>query len=198
MTATVLLVRHASHDRLGRVLCGRMGGVVLSDQGRREAEALGRRLADRSLAAVYSSPLERTRETAEALAAPHGLTPELDPDLNEVDVGVWSGRPFDELSSEADWVRWNNARNETRAPGGEAMVEVQARVTRALERLRDRHAGQTVAVVSHGDVIKTAVAVALGLPLDGLQRFEISPASVSTLVVGDWGMKVHDLNGVYA
>ncbi|NEX92533.1 histidine phosphatase family protein [Caulobacter sp. 17J65-9] len=197
MTATVLLVRHASHDRLGRVLCGRMAGVILSDQGRREAQALGRRLADRELAAVYSSPLERTRETAEALAAPHGLTPELDPDLNEVDVGDWAGRAFDDLAG-PEWDRWNQARSGARAPGGEAMTEVQARVARALARLRDRHPGQTVAVVSHGDVIKAAVATALQLSLDGLQRFDIAPASVSTLVVGDWGMKVHDLNGVCA
>nr|WP_276208690.1 histidine phosphatase family protein [Caulobacter sp. 17J65-9] len=191
------MVRHASHDRLGRVLCGRMAGVILSDQGRREAQALGRRLADRELAAVYSSPLERTRETAEALAAPHGLTPELDPDLNEVDVGDWAGRAFDDLAG-PEWDRWNQARSGARAPGGEAMTEVQARVARALARLRDRHPGQTVAVVSHGDVIKAAVATALQLSLDGLQRFDIAPASVSTLVVGDWGMKVHDLNGVCA
>nr|WP_255500835.1 histidine phosphatase family protein [Caulobacter sp. 17J80-11] len=192
-----MLVRHASHDRLGRVLCGRMAGVTLSDQGRREAQALGRRLADRDLAAVYSSPLERTRETAEALAAPHGLTPQLDPDLNEVDVGDWAGRAFDELAG-PEWDLWNQARAGARAPGGEAMTEVQARVARALGRLRDRHPNQTVAVVSHGDVIKAAVATALQLSLDGLQRFDIAPASVSTLVVGDWGMKVHDLNGVCA
>ena len=176
MTATVLLVRHASHDRLGRVLCGRMGGVVLSDQGRREADALGRRLAERALAAVYSSPLERTRETAEAVAAPHGLVPEVDPDLNEVDVGDWSGRAFADLRGEPEWAAWNSARAEARAPGGEAMAEVQLRVARVLERLRERHAGQTVAVVSHGDVIKTAVAAALDLPLDGLHRFDIAPA----------------------
>lgn len=198
MTVTMLLVRHASHDRLGRVLCGRMGGVTLSEQGRREAEALGRRLAGRDLAAIYSSPLERTRETAQALAAPHGLAPEVDPDLDEVDVGAWAGRAFDELSGEPGWDLWNRARATARAPGGEAMADVQARVARCLERLRRRHAGQTVAAVSHGDVIKAAVAAALGLSLDGLHRFEIAPASVSTLVVGDWGMKVHDLNGVCA
>ena len=196
MTTVVLMVRHASHDRLDRMLCGRMEGVHLSGQGLQEAEALGRRLAVRKMAAVYCSPLDRARQTADPIAHGQGLTVEVDPDLNEIDFGAWTGKPFDELRADPDWPIWNSERGTAQPPGGESMRACQARAVRTLDRLRERHPDQQVALVSHGDVIKTAIAHVLGLPLGHYDRFEVAPASVSTVVIGDWGAKVHTLNEV--
>ncbi|MHB8283261.1 MAG: histidine phosphatase family protein [Caulobacteraceae bacterium] len=194
MTVVVMMVRHGSHDRLGKVLCGRMPGVELSAQGHAEAEALGRRLAGQRLAAVYASPLERAAQTAAPIAAAHDLSVTTDADLMELDVGAWTGETFEALHADPAWAVWNRARGVARTPGGESMLDGQVRASAFLYRMLDRHAGGVVAAVSHGDVIKAALALVMGLSLDQHDRFEISPASVSTIVMGDWGAKIHSLN----
>ena len=194
MTTTVFLVRHATHDRLNRILCGRMPGVTLGAEGRAQAAALPARLRREPIVAVYASPLERTRDTAQPLADGLRLDVQVMDALNEIDVGAWSGRTFDDLRDDPLWTRWNTARNVTRPPGGEMMLEAQVRIVGAIEHLRATHPEQSVALVSHGDVIKAALAYYLGLALDAILRFDISPASVSTLVVGDWGAKILSMN----
>jgi broad specificity phosphatase PhoE len=194
VTTTVFLVRHGAHDRLGKVLCGRMQGVTLSHEGRREAEALAARLRSEALEAVYSSPLERTRETADPIAAAAGATVSPDDDLLEIDFGHWTGKTFDQLHGDPAWTAWNTARVLARPPGGESMAEVQARLWRWLERTRARHPAGRVAAVTHGDVIKALAAHVLGFSMDQHHRLEVSTASVTTLVAGDWGMKVTGLN----
>ena len=190
----LVLLRHASHDRLGSVLCGRMPGVTLSEAGRREADALAVALARHRFAAVLSSPLERAVETAAAIAASQALAVEVEEDLNELDLGAWAGMRFEKLRGDPAWNVWNSARSHARPPGGETMTEVQARMTRCIERLRRRYAGRTVALVSHADVIKAALSHALGLSVDFHARFEIAPASRSVLIAGEWGLKVHSIN----
>lgn len=194
MTTTVFLVRHGSHDRLGKVLCGRMDGVSLSHRGRAESEALARRLAGEDLAAVYASPLARTLETAAPIAEAAGLAPVADEDLLEIDFGVWTGKPFDALGRDPEWPVWNSARSLARPPGGESMLEVQARLKRWLDRVRARHPDGRIAAVTHSDVIKALAAHALGFSLDQHGRLEVSPASVSVLAAGDWGVKLMSLN----
>ena len=194
MTTTLFLVRHAAHDRLNRILCGRMPDVTLGAPGRAQAERLAERLARETIAAVYASPLERARETAAPIAERLKLDVQPMDALNEIDVGAWSGRALEDLREDPLWKRWNTARSVTRPPGGETMLEAQARAVGAIERLCAAHPEQGVALVSHGDVIKAALAYHLGLPLDAVLRFEISPASVSTLVVGDWGAMVFSIN----
>ena len=194
MTTTVFFVRHATHDWLNRILCGRMPGVTLGAEGRAQAAALAVRLQREPIAAVYASPLERARETAQPLAEGLRLDVQIRDALNEIDVGAWSGRTFDDLRDDPHWTRWNTARNVTRPPGGETMLEAQVRIVSAIERLCAAHPEQSVALVSHGDVIKAALAYYLGLTLDAILRFDISPASVSTLVVGDWGAKILSMN----
>jgi probable phosphoglycerate mutase len=196
VTTTVFLVRHGSHDRLGRILCGRMNGVSLSERGREEARAAARRLAAEELAAVYSSPLERTQETAELVAEAAGLPVEIAPDLTEIDFGAWTGSEFAALADDPGWMRWNATRTRARAPGGETLPEVQTRLVRWLDEACRRHPAERIAAVSHGDPIKTLLAHAIGLPLGNLDRLEISPASVSVLLAGDWGMRVASVNEV--
>ena len=200
MTTTFHLVRHGSHDRLDRVLCGRMAGVTLGEEGREQAQKIAARLSTpsggQSLAAVYASPLERTRETAEPIAQASGAPLQVLDALTEIDVGDWSGRTWDELRPDPAWALWNTQRSLARPPGGESMLEVQARVMGAMADLRARHPDAAVAVVSHSDVVKLIVAYHLGLPIDAHGRIEIGPASLSTLVVGDWGARLQTLNDV--
>lgn len=196
MTTTVFLVRHGSHDRLGKVLCGRMDGVSLSEDGKAEAARTAERLAGENLSALYVSPMDRARETAEPIAAATGLEPRQEPDINEIDFGAWSGKRFEELHGDPQWDVWNRDRSHARAPGGEAIWEVQSRAVRWIERIVAEHPEQAVCAVSHGDVIKSLLCHALGLSLDFTQRFEVSPASVSVIAAGDWGLKVHSINEV--
>jgi len=198
METIFILIRHGSHDRLGSVLCGRMAGVTLSRQGLAEADALADRLSGQHLTAVLSSPLERAVETATPIAERQGLPLTIEPALNELDLGAWSGKRFEELHRDPAWELWNRARSHGRpTPGdtpGESMAEAQTRIAALLDRLRRANPGGTLALVSHGDIIKAALAHAMGLPLDFHGRFEISPASRSVLIAGDWGLKVHSIN----
>lgn len=193
---TVLLVRHATHDRVDRVLCGRMPDVCLGPGGMADARRLAERLAVEPIRAVHSSPLERTRQTAEALAERLDLPVRMAPELLEIDFGDWTGRTFEELESDPAWRLWNAARSRARAPGGETMAEVQARVVTYIESLRARHAGECVVLVSHGDVLRAALLHCLRMSIDDYHRLEISPASVSAIVTWGGGAKVLAMNEV--
>ncbi|MGY2048074.1 histidine phosphatase family protein [Methylobacterium sp. JK268] len=194
MTTTFFLVRHGAHGHLDRTLCGRMPGVSLGEEGQAQARAVAARLAREGLGAVYASPLERAQETAAPIAAAAGLDLRTLPALNEIDFGAWSGRSFEDLRGDPRWRYWNSARHVTRPPGGETILEAQSRVVAALEELRARHGEARLALVSHADIIKLVLTFALGLPPDAMGRFEVSPASVSTVVLGDWGAKVESIN----
>lgn len=198
MTTTFFLVRHASHDRVGTVLCGRIPGVTLGDLGKMQARSLAERFANENVACICSSPLERAVETAEPIAARLGRPLEQSEGITEIDLGSWSGKSFDDLSGDPRWHAWNSSRSTSRPPEGETMLEAQARVVRAMEQWRNVYAGRSVILVSHSDVIKAALLYYLGMPIDAYSRFEISPASISTLVVGDWGSMVLRMNEVIA
>lgn len=199
MATTVFLVRHAAHDRVDSVLCGRMPGVGLGEDGRWQAEALARRFAEgRRVDAVWTSPMERARETAAPIAGRLGLLAWDSDALCEIDFGAWTGASFDDLRDDPRWRRWNEARGGERPPGGESMAEAQARAMGEVERAREEHPGGRVVLVSHGDVIKAALAGVLGLSLDAHARFEIAPASVSALAVWDGGGKVLSMNEAVA
>jgi probable phosphoglycerate mutase len=189
-----LLVRHASHDVLGKRLVGRRPGVHLSEAGFREAQELAQRLASAHLGALYSSPLERARETAEAIALPHLLQVRTLPALQEFDFGSWTGSTFDELAELERWQHFNRFRSGTRAPEGEHMLDVQARMVTLLERLQVEHGSALVALVGHGDPLRALLAYYLGMPLDLVQRLEIAPASVSVLELEPHGARVLGLN----
>jgi probable phosphoglycerate mutase len=196
VTTTVFLVRHGSTDHLGHRISGRMDGVALNGAGREEAQRAALRLAGERLEALYTSPIQRTQETARAISAATGLEPQVDEALLEIDFGDWTGAEFGALDGDADWRAWNETRASARTPGGESMGEVLARWRGFLEATRRRHPDARVAAVSHGDVIKTVVADVMGFSIDRHMAFEISPGSVSTLVAGDWGMKMLSINEV--
>jgi broad specificity phosphatase PhoE len=190
-----LLIRHGQHDAIGRYLAGQASGLHLNDEGRAQVHALVGALHDVLLAAVVSSPLERTRETAEPIARDHGLDLMLVDDIIEFGVGAWTGTAFPELDGTADWRRFNDLRSLTRPPGGELMVEVQARAVAALLRLHEQFPSATVAVVFHGDVIRAVLLYALGMPIDFLNRLEVSPGRISIMDVDPSGVRVLQVNG---
>jgi broad specificity phosphatase PhoE len=198
VAATIFLVRHAAHDRVDRVLCGRMPGVGLGEAGRRQAEALARRFARESAGAVWTSPLDRARETAAPIADRLGLPVRTSDGLSEIEFGAWTGQAFAALRDDPRWRRWNEARGNERPPAGESMAEAQARAMAAVERACAEHPDGRVVLISHGDVIKAVLAGVLGLPLDAHARFEISPASVSALAMWDGGGKVLSMNETVA
>jgi len=191
---TFLLVRHGETDAVGRSIMGWAPGWHLNENGRRQAERLGARLAELPIRAIYTSPLERAVETAQAIAGHHGLAPQTDPDFGEFHAGEWQGISLEDLGKRDDWRRFNTIRSLTRAPGGEIAVETQARVVRKLHALAGRHDRETVAVVSHGDPLRAGIAYFLGIPLDMLLRFEVHPASLSVVELGEWGSKVLCVN----
>lgn len=192
---TFLLIRHASHDWLGRRLAGRTPGVHLSERGMQEAVDLACRLGEYPIRALYSSPLERAQQTAAPIAERLGLEVRTSHAILELDFGDWTGKPIDELRQDPRFTYFNSFRSGTPIPGGEAMQAVQARVTQEMHRLAREHPDEWVALVSHGDVIKSAAAFYLGVPLDLFQRIEISPASVTAIELNEWGPRVLCVNG---
>lgn len=192
-----LLVRHAAHDNVGAFLAGRKPGIHLGTAGREQAKQLAERLKREPIRAIYTSPCERTRETADAIATLCGLPePSIAEGLNEIDFGSWSGRTFDDLNEDWAFRRWNEVRSLSRTPAGESMLDVQLRVLRHMEKVAAAAEEDTVALVTHADVIKAAVSYYLGLPVDAWPRLEISPASITTLVVSEWGAKLTSMNEV--
>lgn len=183
----VLFVRHGQTPTTGKVLPGRARGLQLADRGVEQAAAAGRRIAalqdgKRSVAAVYASPLERTRETAAPIAKALGLRVRTAKGLIECDFGEWTGRPLKELSKRPEWRTVQRNPSGFRFPGGESFTEMQTRITGEIDRLRAAHPGETVVAVSHADPIKAAVAHALGIHLDLFQRVVVSPCSVSAVL----------------
>jgi probable phosphoglycerate mutase len=184
------LVRHAAHARQGEGLIGRTKGVGLGEEGRRQLAWLSRRLADVRFAAACCGPLERAVLTAEALADSVTVAAELD----ELDYGDWTGRRIDELAGDPLWRAWNGFRAGTRIPGGETMLEVQARAVGLIDRLREAHPAGRVLLVSHGDVIRAVLLYHLGLSPDLWARIEVDPGSLSVLAVEPWGARLLRLN----
>ncbi|GEO97190.1 phosphoglycerate mutase [Kocuria turfanensis] len=174
-------MRHGETPTTGKVLPGRAPGLHLSDHGRAQAEQVAERLAGVPVDAVLTSPLERTRETAEPTEARTGRTAVVDPGLLECDFGEWTGAELSRLSRLTAWSTVQRAPSTFRFPGGESFPEMQARMVGAVDRARAEHEGGVVVCFSHADPIKAALAHALGTHLDLFQRIVVSPCSVSAI-----------------
>ena len=195
---TVFLVRHGAHDLLGHRVAGRMPGVSLNGEGREQARRAGERLRREGVAALYASPLDRARETAAPIGAALGLPVGEAPGLTELDYGTWTGAALADLDGDPAWRAWNEDRAASRIPGGETMGEVADRACAAIEAWRLSHPGATVAVATHGDVVKAVLCRILGLSFDRVHAFEVAPGSLTSLVAWEGGAKLLTLNEVPA
>jgi broad specificity phosphatase PhoE len=192
--ATFYLIRHALTDVTGKAIAGPVPGLHLNEQGREQAFELARKLAQKGITRICSSPLDRARETAQPLADQLNMPVEILESLTDLFPGEWTGKTFQELQEDPRFRVFNDFRSGTRVPGGELMLEAQSRMVSELLALRDRHRGETIAVVSHADPIRAALAFFLGMPLDFYCRIEISPASYTRLELEDWGPLVSGIN----
>jgi probable phosphoglycerate mutase len=171
--------------------------VHLSDEGRKQAEQAARRLARLPrVAAIYSSPLERARETAAPIAKLRGLTVNVERALSDLDVGTWTGMSLARVRRRREWTTVQRHPSGFAFPEGESFAEMQARMTTALAELVARHRGATIVAVSHADPIKAVAAQAVGAPLDVFQRIVIGPASITAIAYSDHGPLVLTLNSV--
>lgn len=192
--ATFYLIRHASTDLVGNALAGWTPGVSLNEEGRAAAGGLAWKLLGRGITRIYSSPLERALETAGPVAKELGLKVEVRESLGEVRFGEWTGKSIRELEHDPRWRLFNRYRSGTRAPGGELLLESQARMVHELECLRGRYPDETIAAVSHADPVRAVLAYFAGIPIDLCHRIEISPASFSVLELSDTGARVLKVN----
>ena len=193
---TFLFVRHAVTAHTGARLTGWMPDVHLSERGREQARAVGDRLAGVPLKGVYSSPIERTVETARAIAVRHQLKVETRQGLGEVQYGGWTNRPLKALARTKLWQKVQRFPSAARFPGGETLRETQARALTEVEAIAEEHRRGVVCCVSHADVIKLIVAHYLGVHIDLFQRIAISPASMTAIALYDSGPMVLCINAV--
>ncbi|WP_394215291.1 MSMEG_4193 family putative phosphomutase [Brachybacterium vulturis] len=190
--ATVLLVRHGrTTANATGLLAGRTAGVSLDRLGRDQARLTGGRIAGVPVVGVVSSPLQRCTETARAIVDRQRAAPpsSVDPDLTECDYGQWQGRRLSDLATEELWPMVQSQPSAVVFPGGESLAGMQARSVAAIRRhdaaVEAEHGpGAVWVAVSHGDIIKSILADALGMHLDLFQRLEAGPASVSIVSYG--------------
>ncbi len=192
---TVLLIRHGENDwSQSDRLAGRTPDVHLNEYGRRQVEALGQRLAAVKLSAIYASPLERTVETAQAIARHHQQDVQIRAGLIEVDYGEWTGLAVKHLVKTPLWPVIQLYPSGAVFPSGESMASMQARMVQEINALVACHPGETIAVVGHADPLKAAVAYYLGMPFDLFQRLIINTASLTTLNFTPLGLRVVGVN----
>ncbi|HJE50422.1 MAG TPA: MSMEG_4193 family putative phosphomutase [Tessaracoccus flavescens] len=176
----VVLIRHGrSTANADGVLAGRAPGVALDETGREQARTLRSLLAGVDVAAAYTSPIQRCRETAELAGFPDATV--LD-EVSECHYGEWTGAKLADLVSTQLWTDVQERPSQVSFPGGESMRDMFDRTAAALTSIAERHgAGDTVVIFSHGDPIKAMLAHALGLDRDDFQRLHVNPASVSVV-----------------
>jgi broad specificity phosphatase PhoE len=178
---TFLLVRHATCKQMYERLNGRTEDAPLEPAGWVEARELARRLAELPVSDILASPRERAQQTAEVIAAPHGVRPQTSVELDEVDFGSWSGETFAALESDPRWHDWNRDREHTRAPGGESMQDVQHRTLKLLRTLEEHSGDACIVLVSHAEVIRSVLLYMEHRSLDRYGEIPLPPASVATV-----------------
>jgi broad specificity phosphatase PhoE len=180
-----LLIRHG-HSTAGESIPGRTPAVPLSQDGIRQARILAEKLVNLHVDYIYASPLDRTKQTAEIIAQQIKKPVELIPELMEIDFGEWTGKTFKELDGNKKWHLWHSFRTGTRIPGGELSVQVQARMVSVIEDLTNRHADKTVAVVSHGDPIRSVICHYAGISIDNMLKIRIDTASLTIFQIDQY------------
>ena len=191
---TLFLVRHAVTADTGHKLTGWTEGVPLTEEGRAQAEIAAKGLAHVDFDAIYSSPIDRTMETAKAIAKPHGLKVQVRRGIGEIQYGRWTNRPLKSLMRTKLWTTVQRFPSAARFPDGETLRDVQARALSEIEKIAEEHPKGKVCCVSHGDVIKLIAAHYLGVHIDLFQRIVIGPASVSVISLTSYGPHILALN----
>jgi alpha-ribazole phosphatase len=189
------LVRHAETAEDVRGRCYGRLDVSLSAAGRTQCSALAESFRHESVGAVVASPAVRARETAAAIAAPHGLGVEVVDSLRELDFGALEGRSYDEIA-ETDpelFERWMTAPTTVHFPGGESYAELEARASEWIAALAGRRS-RLVVVVTHGGVIRAVLRSVLGFPPEHVFRLAVDPGSVTTIEWVDGEPIVRELN----
>ena len=192
----VLLIRHGTNDWVHGRLAGWTPGVHLNDAGRQQAATLAARLAQIPIDAIYVSPLERTLETARAIAGPRGMPLHIVEALGEVKYGEWNGAELKELYKHELWPGVQFYPSGTRFPGGETLGESQVRMVTAIDTLRTRHPKGIIAVVSHADMIRLASAYYLGMHTDVFQRLSVDPCSLTAFQFTPMGPRMLAYNDI--
>jgi probable phosphoglycerate mutase len=193
----IYLIRHGHNEYVGKgKLAGRLKGVHLNEKGRQQAHALAESLQKVKFNAIYASPLDRTMETAEPLAAQQGLKVIQRPGLLEIDYGNWQGKTLKTLRRRKLWPVIQSSPSLARFPEGESFPEAQARIVAEIEAIRVKHksAKSKVACVFHSDPIKLVIAHYAGIPLDLFQRIVISPASISMIALDERHIHILSIN----
>ncbi|MEC8975610.1 MAG: MSMEG_4193 family putative phosphomutase [Actinomycetota bacterium] len=181
----ILFVRHGQTPTTGIELYGRKPGVHLSELGLSQAESVAERISEmnqRGIAAIYSSPLVRTRETATPISNALGIPIKQSRGLIELDVGDWTGRKLNQLRKLKAWSTVQKYPSGFRFPNGESFVEMQTRISQTVDGFVSEHPGATVVAVSHADPIRALIAHAMGTHLDLFQRIVVSPCSVTAIL----------------
>ncbi|MEC9339294.1 MAG: MSMEG_4193 family putative phosphomutase [Actinomycetota bacterium] len=181
----ILFVRHGQTPTTGIELYGRKPGVHLSELGLSQAESVAERISEmnqRGIAAIYSSPLVRTRETATPISNALGIPIKQSRGLIELDVGDWTGRKLNQLRKLKAWSTVQKYPSGFRFPNGESFVEMQTRISQTVDGFVSDHPGATVVAVSHADPIRALIAHAMGTHLDLFQRIVVSPCSVTAIL----------------
>jgi probable phosphoglycerate mutase len=189
-----LLVRHADSELMRETYVGRKLDPPLTQEGEGQARALAERLSTEHIDVAQTSPRRRARQTAEQIVNGRDLPLKTEEALDEIDVGEWGGKPFEALAREPAWHSWNGARHLHRPPGGEAMLDVQQRIVGHLTDLQLRHPERVIVIVSHAEVIRSALLYYLGMPVLAHASIEVSPAAVARLQVDDHGVRLMALN----
>jgi broad specificity phosphatase PhoE len=189
-----LLVRHGETDWLGKRLAGRLPDIHLNEEGRAKAGMLADMLRGLPIAAVYASPLERTLETAEPAARALGKEIIRADGLQEVDFGGLTGKPFTELRDIAIWKEVHRNPEDVRYPGGEGLTDAQTRAVRTIQEIQAGTPRGMVALFTHADTIRLALAHYLRMPLVAYHALVVDPGSVSVLSLDGAAVRVIGIN----
>jgi len=185
MSTQLFLIRHGESIWNAE---GRIQGQPdppLSELGQQQANALGHRLSNLALAALYTSPMARVRQTSAAIAAPHPITPAIEPAFLEVHLGSWEGQRASDFSDDetARYRAWEHDPTSVTPPGGETMTSALDRIAPALDRILEAHVDTTIAVVTHSIIGRVALSYLLGCGVVLVPRLRLKRASVTKLRV---------------
>jgi broad specificity phosphatase PhoE len=176
------------------VLLGRTTDGPLDERGEGQARFIAKRLLGLPDLVIESSPRRRARHTAGIIAAQRDTTVRIAPLMDDLDYGSWSGRTFKALAADPQWCRWNKYRAVSRTPAGDSIRDVQERALAHFRKLEQAFDHETIAIVTHAEVIRSVVLLALQAPIGDYCRFEIAPASLTTLSVAGGQLRLDSVN----